>query len=106
MRAAAIISGETVPPVDPHGGLPFEALFGPRSPGKTPTPEFGGPNTQVQTETRTVVLPTVQLGSVGRPEPKVDGVKLAKGRPVFADDIELPGMLHGALLTSPLPMRA
>ena len=29
------------------------------------------------------------------------GVKLAKGRPVFTDDLTLPGMLYGALLTSP-----
>jgi putative selenate reductase molybdopterin-binding subunit len=28
-------------------------------------------------------------------------VKLAKGRPVFADDVDLPGMLHAAMLTSP-----
>ncbi len=38
---------------------------------------------------------------VGHPEPKVDAVKLAKGRPVFTDDVTLPGMLHAALLTSP-----
>jgi putative selenate reductase molybdopterin-binding subunit len=36
-----------------------------------------------------------------KPEMKVDAVKLVKGKPVFADDIDLPGMLHAALLTSP-----
>jgi putative selenate reductase molybdopterin-binding subunit len=48
------------------------------------------------------------LEVVGKGEPKVDGVKLAAGRPVFTDDIvgairesPLQGMLHGALLTSP-----
>jgi putative selenate reductase molybdopterin-binding subunit len=41
------------------------------------------------------------LGVVGRGEPKVDGVKLAVGRSVFTDDVALPGMLYGALLTSP-----
>jgi putative selenate reductase molybdopterin-binding subunit len=41
------------------------------------------------------------LHVVGRPEPKVDGVKLAAGRPVFTDDVKLEGMLVGALLTSP-----
>jgi len=41
------------------------------------------------------------LRVVGRPEPKVDGVKLAAGRPVFTDDVKPPGMLYGALLTSP-----
>jgi putative selenate reductase molybdopterin-binding subunit len=48
------------------------------------------------------------LNVVGKGEPKVDGVKLAAGRPVFTDDVvgairelPLPGMLYGALLTSP-----
>ena len=38
---------------------------------------------------------------VNKPEPKVDAIKLAKGRAVFADDMEMPGMLYGGLLTSP-----
>ncbi len=38
---------------------------------------------------------------VGQPEVKVDARKLALGRPVFTDDFQLPGMLYGALLTSP-----
>jgi len=43
------------------------------------------------------------LQVVGQPEHKVDGVKLAAGRPVFTDDVAaaLEGMLYGALLTSP-----
>jgi putative selenate reductase molybdopterin-binding subunit len=36
-----------------------------------------------------------------KPEPKVDAVKLAAGKPVYADDIEMRGMLHAAMLTSP-----
>jgi len=38
---------------------------------------------------------------VGKPEVKVDAVKLAQGKPVFTDDIHMEGMLYGALLTSP-----
>jgi putative selenate reductase molybdopterin-binding subunit len=38
---------------------------------------------------------------VGKPERKFDAVKLATGKPVFVDDSELRGMLHGCLLTSP-----
>ncbi|MGD1992975.1 MAG: molybdopterin-dependent oxidoreductase [Anaerolineae bacterium] len=41
------------------------------------------------------------LEFVGGAEPKVDGVKLAAGRPVFTDDVKMEGMLHGALLISP-----
>ena len=38
---------------------------------------------------------------VGKPEVKVDAVKLAQGKAVFTDDFRLDGMLYGALLTSP-----
>ncbi len=41
------------------------------------------------------------LHVVGQPQPKVDGVKLAAGRPAFADDFKMDGMLYAALLTSP-----
>ncbi len=40
-------------------------------------------------------------GVVGKPECKVDAVKLVTGKPVFVDDIELRNLLHGRLLTSP-----
>ncbi len=42
-----------------------------------------------------------QLKVVGQPEQKVDAVKLAKGNAAFVDDIELRGLLHAKLLTSP-----
>jgi len=38
---------------------------------------------------------------IGKPQVKVDGEKLVRGRPVFTDDFRLEGMLYGALLTSP-----
>ena len=38
---------------------------------------------------------------VGKPEIKVDAVKLAQGKAVFTDDMHMDGMLYGALLTSP-----
>lgn len=38
---------------------------------------------------------------IGKPEIKVDALKLAKGNPAFVDDIELRGMLYAKLLTSP-----
>jgi len=50
--------------------------------------------------------PPAATAVVGHAEPKVDGVKLAKGRPVFTDDIHLPGMLYAALLTSRTRMLA
>ncbi len=41
------------------------------------------------------------MAVVGKPEIKVDAVKLAKGNPAFTDDIDLRGMLYAKLLTSP-----
>lgn len=40
---------------------------------------------------------------VGRPHRKVDGIAKATGQAVYADDIQLPGMLHAKLLRSPHP---
>ena len=38
---------------------------------------------------------------VGQPTPKKDGTLKALGRAEYADDISMPGMLHGKLLRSP-----
>ena len=42
-----------------------------------------------------------EMAVVGKPEVKVDAVRLAKGNPVFTDDIELRGMLIAKVLRSP-----
>ncbi len=42
-----------------------------------------------------------EMAVVGKPEVKVDAVRLAKGNPAFTDDIEPRGMLYARLLTSP-----
>ncbi len=38
---------------------------------------------------------------VGQRVPRIDAPELASGRAVFTDDIRLPGMLYGKILTSP-----
>ena len=43
--------------------------------------------------------PTTQIG---RPEPKVDAAKLVQGKPAFAADLELRGLLHAKVLHSPV----
>jgi putative selenate reductase molybdopterin-binding subunit len=104
LRAAAMMRGEAVPPVDGREGIPLEALFAPRSPAPpgSDSPELpGGPLTQTRTAVRPMVGAASGTEVVGKSEQKVDAVKLAKGRPVFADDVALPGLLHAALLTSP-----
>ena len=42
-----------------------------------------------------------EMAVVGRPEIKVDAVRLAKGNPAFTDDIEMRGMLVAKVLRSP-----
>jgi len=38
---------------------------------------------------------------VGKPDPKVDAIKLAQGKPAFTGDIEMRGLLHAKVLHSP-----
>ena len=109
LRAAARLRGEEPPPLDlavldamEGGEWRVPAGRGGDEPlDAGPVP--GGADTQTQTQPRVVparvALPTTAV--VNKPERKVDAVKLAKGRGVFADDMELPGMLYGGLLTSP-----
>jgi putative selenate reductase molybdopterin-binding subunit len=103
LRAAAVLRGERVPPIDGDSTVPIESVFSPlRLSPDDDRPETGA---NVSTQTKIVTFPTVDLRGptevVGKSEVKVDAVKLSKGKPVFTDDISLPGMLYAALLTSP-----
>jgi putative selenate reductase molybdopterin-binding subunit len=106
LRAAAMLRGEAVPPIDAAGGIPLEEFLGPMRRSAEPElpPETGG-GVVTKPQVTFFTFPTVDTQGatdvVGRPEMKVDAIKLVKGKPVFADDVDLPGMLHGALLTSP-----
>ena len=97
-RAAAVLRGEKVEPF-----MPVEETL---APGQSPA-ELLGRYYRIADDGSPlpplVISPPEMepLRVVGKPEPKVDGVKLAMGRPVFTDDVRLEGMLYGALLTSP-----
>jgi putative selenate reductase molybdopterin-binding subunit len=112
LRAAAYLRGEEVLPVDTASFILPPGLFAPPSPPAQEIddlpPDFDAGARGPQVATRTIAPPIAVVGApvietkvVGKPEEKVDAVKLAKGRPVFTDDFTLPGMLYGALLTSP-----
>ena len=104
LRAAAVLRGE---PVQSIGGAflpPPELLTGPMPPAEGDA-SGGGP----EVLTRTGILPQIQVTSpprtwtsVGRPEPKVDAVKLVQGKPAFTADIEMRGMLVAKVLHSPV----
>ena len=40
---------------------------------------------------------------IGKPRPRVDGLKRVVGTAVYTQDVQLPGMLHCAVLRSPYP---
>jgi putative selenate reductase molybdopterin-binding subunit len=96
-RAAAVMRGEDVEPFAPLILPPLTdgvnaAAYDPAS-----APPDASPATPRLIPSRDVP----DMAVVGKPEIKVDAVKLAKGNPAFTDDIEMRGMLHARLLTSP-----
>jgi putative selenate reductase molybdopterin-binding subunit len=105
LRAAAIMRGETVEPINPEGlEVPPEWLMPIESslPSEEPC---GDEISSVQTQ----VLPkiwvspeTLPHATVGKPEQKLDAVKLVQGKPAFTDDIEHRGMLYAKVLHSPV----
>lgn len=109
LRAAALLRGEDVPPIRPDEALPAPTdLFTQPEAGtpESPEPVGGG---EIKTEVKTTPLPTLivadtkkePLAYVGKPEPKVDALKLVQGKPAFTDDVEHRGMLIGKMLFSP-----
>jgi putative selenate reductase molybdopterin-binding subunit len=109
LRAAARLRGEEPPAFDL---VVLDALDGGEWPtgdedgaGVDPLDDPASGGTETQTQLRTRIMPASvahpQTAVVNKPERKVDAVKLSKGRAVFADDMEMPGMLYGGLLTSP-----
>jgi putative selenate reductase molybdopterin-binding subunit len=115
LRAAAVLRGEAVSPIEGAEGIPAppglfpipptgplgEPLAPPEALG--PEPVGGGGVTVKTTPMPTMIVApeTDRLRVVGKPEPKVDAVKLVQGRPAFAADVEMRGMLVGKLLRSP-----
>ena len=120
LRAAAVLRGEVVEPLMP--GKDGELIPAPAewTPDKHQTPGGieglpgdmfpEGPDTQ-QTSVlaRSQVLPRITntprseaWQTVGKPEQKVDALKLVQGKPAFTADIEKRGMLVAKVLHSPL----
>jgi putative selenate reductase molybdopterin-binding subunit len=113
LRAAAVLRGEAVDPVDGSGSPLPEWLPGdPISPEQVGDPSiYEGPETlppAADVLARTQVMPQIRVvpeartwERVGKPEPKVDAIKLVQGKPAFAADIEKRGMLVAKVLHSP-----
>lgn len=104
LRAAAWLGGEETEPEGEAGiGLP-PSQAGPEPGGFAPA---GKPGILLETVRRVmpkmVVTPqTATMQRVGKPEPKVDAVKLVQGKPAFTADVEMRGLLHAKVLHSPV----
>ena len=96
LQAAAVIRGEKVSrdigPGDLGGAFVDDSNI----------PITPSPATATQTAPKVILAPaTDHFQVVGKPEPKTDAVKLAQGKPAFAADLELRGMLKAKVLRSP-----
>jgi putative selenate reductase molybdopterin-binding subunit len=66
-------------------------------------PTTESPNHLLTQSPTLVIAPSIpETRVVGKPEKKVDAVKLVQGKPAFTDDIELRGMLYAKVLHSPV----
>ena len=113
LEAAAVLRGEEPMPVEPLVLTPISRFdqdlldFFRGEEGSMDDTPAGGPATATPGTLRVappkfIVAPDVpETNVVGKPEIKVDAVKLAKGNPAFVDDFEMRGMLYAKLLTSP-----
>jgi len=103
LRAAAILRGESVAPIQTTpGNIPLpESWMG----GSGEAPEAplsgGGTTTNVMPQIWTTTEAKKRT-RIGQPERKVDAVKLVQGKPAFTDDIEPRGMLVAKVLFSPV----
>lgn len=96
-RAAAMLRGEQQVPFRPLMLTPL--TDGRNAVGYEPTHPAPGLSAAVP---RVVPSPDVpEMAVVGKPELKVEAVKLARGNPAFVDDIEMRGMLVAKVLRSP-----
>ncbi len=110
MRAAAVMRGEIVPPVGGDDAIRM-GLDWSKKPDlpETPVPQtdhgshLAGTQVDLMPKVLTVAAEQPQvLKQIGKPEPKVDAVKLVQGKPAFAADFERRDMLVAKVLHSPV----
>ena len=100
LKAAAVMRGDTeVGEQLAASGDPFTFPAAPSG------PDFDSPNPAMATTNvmpKVVVTPQVETyQTVGKPEKKVDAIKLVQGKPAFTADIDMRGMLYARVLRSP-----
>src|SRR5512147_1025429 len=100
LKAAAVMRGDE--PVDwdsinwDLGGFGEQPPT--NQPGASPSDQFAN----LLTRPKVVVTPQAKTyQTVGKPEKKVDAVKLVQGKPAFTADMDMRGMLYARVLRSP-----
>ena len=100
LKAAAVMRGDTeVGDQLSASGDPFAFSIPPSEPNlESPSPSF----VTTGVMPKVVVTPqTETYQTVGKPEKKVDAIKLVQGKPAFTADIDMRGMLYARVLRSP-----
>ncbi|MEW6093374.1 MAG: molybdopterin cofactor-binding domain-containing protein, partial [Chloroflexota bacterium] len=101
LRAAAVMRGEKAIGDQGLGKQELPIDLGSLSPGSF-LPDSVSPPTITQTTPKIILAPeTKPYQTVGKPEPKVDAVKLAQGKSAFTADFEKRDLLHAKILHSP-----
>lgn len=102
LHAAAVMRGEAAPG-DMFTPSELDRFFIPPAddePGNGDV--IPGDGTVIQVLPKVLIAPQTETWkSVGRPEVKVDAIKLVQGKPAFAADFEIRGLLHAKVLKSP-----
>jgi putative selenate reductase molybdopterin-binding subunit len=103
LKAAAALRGDE--PVDWDSVNWDLGSFGDQPSADQPGSSPSSPSEQfanILTRPKVVVTPQTQTyQTVGKPEKKVDAVKLVQGKPAFTADIDMRGMLYARVLRSP-----
>lgn len=107
LRAAALMRGESIEPLaGDQSAFPIgedqsgDLIRGDVTQPHAPSPQL--PVTSTRVFPKVLVLPqTERLHTVGKPEPKVDAIKLVQGKPAFAADFEPRNLLYARVLHSP-----
>lgn len=101
LRAAAILRGETVPPIDEPIAI-GDTLDYPCDEKGEPPASGGGTLTETRVFPKLKVVESRSpMKTVGHAEPKVDAVKLVQGKPAFTADFEKRDLLFAKVLRSP-----
>src|SRR5512139_1892506 len=100
LKAAAVMRGDE--PVDWDAVNWDLGGFGEQPPADQPSASPSEQFANLLTRPKVVVTPQSQTyQTVGKPEKKVDAVKLVQGKPAFTADMDMLGMLYARVLRSP-----